>query len=222
MPPRGRVGRREQLVPHEVDVGHCAVSSSGDQQDAVDLVDLDELDLDALTASGGQVLADVIGADRQLAMAAVGDDCELDAVGAAVVEERLDRGSDRAAGVEDVVDEDARAPLEREVERGSSGRAAAGAAAASPPRTWTSSRWKVMSTVPSATSTPLNSSISRRRRCASETPRVWMPTSATRSSSGFRSTISCAIRGSVRESASASRMTRCADVGAQSCEQGAN
>ncbi len=51
-----------------------------------------------------------------------------------------------------------------------------------------------MSSWPSATSTPLNSSISRRRRCASGTPRVWMPTSATRSRSGFPSMISCAIR----------------------------
>ena len=36
-----------------------------------------------------------------------------------------------------------------------------------------------MSIVPSSTSTPLNSSISRRRRWARGTPRVWMPTRAT-------------------------------------------
>ena len=48
------------------------------QQDAVDLVDLEQLDLDALAARGGQVLTDVVGADRQLAVAAVGDDGELD------------------------------------------------------------------------------------------------------------------------------------------------
>ena len=64
----------------------------------------------------GQVLADVVGADRQLAVAAVDEHGELDARGPAVVEERLDRGADRAAGVEDVVDEDARPALEREVE----------------------------------------------------------------------------------------------------------
>ena len=51
-------------------------------------------------------------------MAAVGDDGELDASGPAVVEERLDRGADRAARVEDVVDEDAGAALDREVEAG--------------------------------------------------------------------------------------------------------
>ena len=49
-------------------------------------------------------------------MAAVDEHGELDARGPAVVEERLDRGADRAAGVEDVVDEDDRPPFEREVE----------------------------------------------------------------------------------------------------------
>ena len=49
-------------------------------------------------------------------MAAVDEHCELDARGPAVVEERLDRGADRAAGVEDVVDEHDRAAVEREVE----------------------------------------------------------------------------------------------------------
>ena len=50
-------------------------------------------------------------------MAAVGDNGELDAGRAPVIEERLDRGADRPAGVEDVVDEDAGHSLEREVER---------------------------------------------------------------------------------------------------------
>jgi hypothetical protein len=47
---------------------------------------------------------------------AVDDDGELDPCGPAVVEERLDRGADGAAGVQDVVDEDDRSPVEREVE----------------------------------------------------------------------------------------------------------
>src|SRR5262245_49232185 len=88
----------------------------GDEQDSVDLVDLDELHLDALAAGGRQVLAHVVGADRELAVAAVGEDGELHALGAAVVEQGLDRGADRAAGVEDVVEEADRAALEREVE----------------------------------------------------------------------------------------------------------
>jgi hypothetical protein len=62
------------------------------------------------------VLADVVGSDRQLAVAAVGDDGELDTRGAAVVEERLDRRQARPSAVEDVVDQDARAPLEGDVE----------------------------------------------------------------------------------------------------------
>src|SRR5919106_2473764 len=89
-----------------------------DQEHLVDFVHLDELDLDALAAGGGQVLADVVGTDRQLAVAAVGEDRELDAGRAAVVEERLDRGADRPTGVEDVVDEDAGPALQREVELG--------------------------------------------------------------------------------------------------------
>ena len=111
---RRRAGRA-QVVGDETD--HVRVLlGRADEQDAVDLVHLDELHLDALVAGGGQVLADVVGADRQLAVAAVDEDGELDAVGPAVVEERLDRGADRAAGVEDVVDEDDRPAVEREVE----------------------------------------------------------------------------------------------------------
>src|SRR6266545_1537892 len=51
-------------------------------------------------------------------LAAVGDDGQLHALGSAEVEQRLDRGANRAAGVEDVVDEDARAAFEGEVEPG--------------------------------------------------------------------------------------------------------
>src|SRR3954464_4147349 len=39
---------------------------SGTEQDAVALVHLDELNLDALVARGRKVLADVVGTDRQL------------------------------------------------------------------------------------------------------------------------------------------------------------
>jgi hypothetical protein len=49
-------------------------------------------------------------------MAAVGEHGELDAGRSPIGEERLDPRSDRAAGVEDVVDEDAGHSLEREVE----------------------------------------------------------------------------------------------------------
>ena len=89
----------------------------GYEQDAVDLVDLDELHLDALVAGRRQVLPDVVGAYGQLAVPSVDEHCELDALGAAVIEERLDRRADRPPGVEDVVDEDDRLAFEREVER---------------------------------------------------------------------------------------------------------
>src|SRR3954470_13792065 len=87
-----------------------------DQQDAVDLVHLDELDLDALVAGGGQVLADVIRADGELSVAAVGEHGQLHALGPAVAEERVDGRADRAAGVEDVVEEYYRYFLARVVE----------------------------------------------------------------------------------------------------------
>src|SRR5947208_12526655 len=48
------------------------------EQNLVDLVDLDELHLDALVAGGRKVLADVVGPNRQLAVAAVDEYCELD------------------------------------------------------------------------------------------------------------------------------------------------
>src|SRR6266508_1079520 len=64
-----------------------------------------------------------------------------------------------------------------------------------------------MSTAPSAGGTPARSSTRRRRRCASGTPRVWIPTSATRERSGFASISSCAIRESVRARPSLSRRT---------------
>jgi hypothetical protein len=49
-------------------------------------------------------------------VAAVREHGQLHARRPSVVEERLYRGADRAAGVEDIVDEDARHPLERKLE----------------------------------------------------------------------------------------------------------
>ena len=84
----------------------------------VDLVALLEAHVDPLLARRRQVLADVVGADRQLAVAAVAEHGELDPLRAAVVEEGLDRGPHRAAGEEDVVDEDDGAAGEVEVDVG--------------------------------------------------------------------------------------------------------
>ena len=74
--------------------------------------------VDPLVAGGRQVLADVVGADRQLAVAAVAEHRELHPLGAAVVEQRVDRGAHGAAGEEHVVDEDDGAPVEVEVDVG--------------------------------------------------------------------------------------------------------
>src|SRR4029450_4290542 len=87
-----------------------------DEQHLVDLVHLDELNLDALLPRGRQVLADVVGTDWKLSVSPVRQAGELDARGAPVVEKRVDRRADRSARVQHVVDEDARAPFEREVE----------------------------------------------------------------------------------------------------------
>src|SRR5438046_2042214 len=94
---RSRASRRQMLLG-----GSRLFLSCGDEQDAVDLVDLHELHLDALVPRGRKVLAHVVRADRQLSVAAVGEAGELDARGAPVVEERLDGGANRPARVEDV------------------------------------------------------------------------------------------------------------------------
>ena len=78
--------RRQQLARDDVQRTLDSSSRSSflglaDEDDAVDLVDLEQLDLDALARAGRQVLADVVGPDRQLAVAAVGEDGELDAGG---------------------------------------------------------------------------------------------------------------------------------------------
>src|SRR5262245_23944522 len=89
----------------------------GYEQDLVDLVHFDELHLDALRTRGRKVLADVVGPNRKLPVAAIDEDGELDPVRAAVVEQGFDRRANRSAGVEDVVDEDDGLAFEREVER---------------------------------------------------------------------------------------------------------
>ena len=93
------------------------------------LVDLLEPHEDALVAGGRQVLADVVGPDRELAVAAVGEHRELDPLRAAVVEQGVDRRPRGAAGEQDVVDQDHGAAVELEVEvRGVDDRLGAGLA----------------------------------------------------------------------------------------------
>ena len=54
---------------------------------------------------GRHILADEVCTDRQFAVAAVDEDCELDGLRAAHVDDGIERCADRAARVEHVVDE---------------------------------------------------------------------------------------------------------------------
>ena len=80
--------------------------------DAVLAVGLVEVDPDRLLARGRHVLADMVRADRQLAVAAVDEHREPDRLRPPEVHEGVHRGADRPAGVQDVVDEDDRAPVD--------------------------------------------------------------------------------------------------------------
>ena len=72
---------------------------------AVDRVGFLEPDADLLGGGGGQVLADVVGADGQFPVAAVDQHGEADDARAAEVDDGVQGGADGAAGVEDVVDQ---------------------------------------------------------------------------------------------------------------------
>ena len=74
-----------------------AVAPAGVDRDLVGAVGLLEADVHPLGRRGRQVLADVVGADRQLAVAAVDQHRELHPGGAAVVEEGVDRRRARCA-----------------------------------------------------------------------------------------------------------------------------
>jgi hypothetical protein len=65
-----------------------------------------EFDRDVFVGAGGDGFADEVGFDGKLAVAAVDEDGELDAVGAADVAEGIERGAGGASGVDDVINED--------------------------------------------------------------------------------------------------------------------
>jgi hypothetical protein len=69
---------------------------------------------DVVPDGGGHVLADEVGPDRKLAMSAVDKDRQADGPRATVVDERIHRRADRAAGEEHIVDEDHHASVDRE------------------------------------------------------------------------------------------------------------
>src|SRR6185312_191295 len=115
MPPPGAAWREQLVSDQRCHFSH-SVLAFGDEKDAVDFVHLDELHLDALAAGGRKVLADVVGPDGELAVAAIDEAGELHPRRPAVLEEGLDRCADRPPGVEDVVDEHAGHALEREIQ----------------------------------------------------------------------------------------------------------
>ena len=116
--PRRRRWRLARQLRCGAEMDGLSHRSSSEQHDAVAVVRLVELDADTLGERGRDVLADVVRPDRQLAVATVDEDGELHPRGAPVLEQGVDRGADRAAGEEDVVDEHDRLALEREVELG--------------------------------------------------------------------------------------------------------
>ena len=67
-------------------------------------------DVDHLLAARGEVLAHVVGPDRELAVAPVDHDGELHGLGPAEVVEGVQGGADGTAGEEDVVDQDHHLP----------------------------------------------------------------------------------------------------------------
>src|SRR5262245_11509826 len=86
--------------------------------DAVDSVVFLEHDGDGFTTARRQVLADVVGADGQLPMAAVDEHGQPDDARAAKVHQRVHRGSDRPPGEEHVVHQDHDASFDREADLG--------------------------------------------------------------------------------------------------------
>src|SRR5712691_12612681 len=79
---------------------------SGNDHRLVDAVLLLHQHLDALGVRGRHVLADVVGADGKLAVAAVDEHGELDRAGPPEIHHRVHRRAGGAPMVDDVVDED--------------------------------------------------------------------------------------------------------------------
>src|SRR5579871_1974162 len=82
-------------------------------EDAVEAVHLAQLDVNPLTFRGRNILADVVRANRHLALAAIDQHRELNRFGAAQIGNRAKRRAHRAAGVEHIIDEDDAFAIER-------------------------------------------------------------------------------------------------------------
>ena len=169
-----------------------------------------EPNVDALVGRGRDVLADVVRANRQLAVAAVDQHSQLDPIGSTELEQRVDGRPDRASGREDVVDEHARLPLRREAKLG------AAEHRMRPPRREPGPQADIVAVKGDVDRCPARA----RRRCAprrgSAGARRWeLRGCGSRRARATRdprcvSMSSCATRASVRASPSASSSTRAA------------
>src|SRR5688572_11091302 len=77
-----------------------------------------EAHVDDLVLRSGDVLANIVGADGQLAVAAIDEHRQLDQARAPEIDERIEGGAHRTAGIEDVIDEDEDSPRDVEVDVG--------------------------------------------------------------------------------------------------------
>ena len=93
-----QVGRAEQVPLHASAAPSIVTASTSSTPCEADPHPLDQ--------RGGEVLADEVGADRQLAVAAVDQHGQPHRLRAADVVQRVERGADGAPGEEHVVDED--------------------------------------------------------------------------------------------------------------------
>ena len=81
-------------------------NSIPEQHDLVPAIHLFEADLDGLGERSGYILAHVVGAYRELAVASVDENEELNGTGSPEIDQGIECGSNSAPGKQDVVDED--------------------------------------------------------------------------------------------------------------------
>src|SRR5262250_1870169 len=101
---RSRMARRSLRVHGEVTCPGISGLLGGFDDDTILAIVLPHPHGDALATGRGQVLADVIRPDRQLAVPAIDEDCELNHAGPTEIDQRVERGPDRSAREEYVVD----------------------------------------------------------------------------------------------------------------------
>ena len=83
-------------------------------RDVVPAVQLGNPDIYSFVAGGRQILADVVGPYRQLAVSAIDQHGDLDRARPTEVEQRRERGPDGAARVKNIVDQHHRPVVDRE------------------------------------------------------------------------------------------------------------